>query len=103
MSSYAFQLHLGNQWLTVATGSKDYCLGYFQARLAYSPRLAQRVLHRPNQGPSKVTVESPAVEEVHIGQMAGFPSAEQYEAAAAKALAAAQHIRSRSSTLSRSD
>jgi len=43
------------------------------------------------------------VEEVHIGQMAGFPSAEQYEAAAAKALAAAQRIRSKGSTLGRSD
>jgi hypothetical protein len=45
-----------------------------------------------------VIVESPVVEEVHIGQLAGFPSAEQYEAAAAKALAAAQHIRSRDSS-----
>lgn len=97
-ADHAFQVQHNDRWITVATGSRDYCLGFFQARLAFSPRLAQRVLQRLNLDPSKVIADSPSEEDVHIGQVAGFPTAEQYEAAAARALAAAQHIRSRASS-----
>jgi hypothetical protein len=45
-----------------------------------------------------VIADAPAKDKLHIGQATGFPTPEQYEAAAAKALATAQHIRSRTSS-----
>ena len=98
-ASYCVQVEQrSGKWITIMTGSRDYCLGFFRGRLGFSPRLAQRVLRLISEKPSKVIIESASSGEVHIGQIAGFPSAEQYEAAAAKALAAAQDIRSRTSS-----
>lgn len=77
------------KWLRIVTGSREYCRGYMSARLDYSPRLAYRIVRSDglqlDHWPEKA--------DVSIGQIAGWPSSEQYVAAAEKALATAIFIR----------
>ena len=85
----------GDEWIKIVWGSTQYCLGFFDARKDVAPRPAMRMVrHRPKKDP--LVVDScPARDDVNIGQVAGFPSPEQYERAANRALEMAQHIRHR--------
>jgi hypothetical protein len=70
----------------------QYCQGFLDARKDHAPRLAYRLM----RSDGRVMEEVAAREDVNIGQIAGWPSAEQYEAAANKALECAKAIRERS-------
>ena len=84
--------HYLGKWCWLATQSKAWCKGYLRcASQQFGPRNAYRIVdsHR------KVIEEIPAVDDCEIGMIAGFPSPEQYEAAAQRALEAAARIRER--------
>lgn len=77
------------QWLKIKRGSLGYCQGYLDARKDASPRNAYRLM----RSDGRVMEEVPARADVSIGQVAGWPTAEQYEAAARRALENAKAIR----------
>lgn len=79
------------KWLKILSGSLQYCQGFLDARKDYAPRNAYRLM----RSDGKIVEEIPAREDVNIGQVAGWPTAGQYEAAAAKAIERAQAIRAR--------
>jgi hypothetical protein len=95
---YSVEVKRGDEWIPITSGTRCYCLGFFDARQDLAPRLAMAVVQCSPQGDRKVIASAPAKDKLHIGQVAGFPTPEQYEAAAAKALTTAQHIRSRTSS-----
>ena len=74
-----FKSHLGLQ----------YAQGWLDARKEMSPRLHTRLV----RSDGKIMEEIPERKEVSIGQVAGWPTAEQYERAAAEALERARVIR----------
>ena len=67
----------------------QYCLGWLDRAQDQSPRPAYRLV----RSDGKVVRLMPEREDVSIGQVAGFPTAEQYEAAAQRALEKAAAIR----------
>ncbi len=77
------------KWLKIVMGSREYCRGYLNARQDLSPRNAYRLVRSDGQ----IVDEYPAREDVSIGQVAGFPSAEQYERAGNRAFDMAKAIR----------
>jgi hypothetical protein len=85
-------LHDG-EWKKVIEASKQFCEGFLHARQYEAPRLAQRLI----RDDGKVFYELPAKAEVFIGQVAGWPTAEQYERAVARALEKARAIRAKMS------
>ena len=78
-----------SKWLKIKTASLQYCLGFLDARKDYAPRNAYRLI----RSDGKIIEEFPAVEDVSIGQITGWPTAEQYERAANKAIERAKIIR----------
>ena len=89
--TYTVEFQSGDAWLPVVSGSRDYCLGYIDCRKNEGPRLAHRVI----RSDWRIVDHCNARSEVNIGQVAGWPSAEQYESAAARALERAEQIRAR--------
>ena len=72
--------------------SQGYCYGFVDAlRDRPGPRLAYRAMRSDGH----VGAFARALESVSIGQVAGFPTAEQYEAAGDRALERARLIRAR--------
>lgn len=77
------------KWLNILIGSREFLRGFLHARRDYRPRLAYRLIR--NDG---LIIEScDALDDVSVGQIAGFPTAEQYEAAANKAMERVSAIR----------
>jgi hypothetical protein len=73
---------------------KEYCSlqygqGWLDARKDHSPRPHMRLV----RSDGKIIEEVPANHEVSIGMVAGWPTPEQYERAAQKALETAKHLR----------
>lgn len=91
--TYHIETFAIGKWLKIVQHSLQYCQGYLDARKEYSPRLAYRLM----RSDGKVVEELEARDDLSIGQVAGWPTAEQYEAAAAKALERAKAIRERRS------
>jgi hypothetical protein len=89
--SYKVETYWNNNWIKIIEGSKQFCEGYILAKQDYSPRVAYRLIKE-----GKMLREWPAREDVKIGQIAGWPTAEQYEKAAQKALDMAKLIREKS-------
>jgi hypothetical protein len=90
---YRIESYYRNEWYKIADYvTRQWAQGVLWATHHDAPRLAYRVV-RIEDG--KVTDERPANDEVSIGMIAGFPTAEQYELAAARALAKAKAIRER--------
>lgn len=79
------------KWLKILQGSLQYCQGFLDARKDYAPRTAYRLM----RSDGRVMEEVAAREDVNIGQIAGWPSAEQYESAANKALERAMALPNR--------
>ena len=69
--------------------NKSYCQGYLDCKAYESPRLAYRIV----RSDGKVISELSAREDVSVGMVAGWPTPEQYEFAAEKALKRAKEIR----------
>lgn len=79
------------KWLKMLQGSMQYCQGFLDARKDHAPHNAYRLM----RSDGKIMEEVPAREDVDIGQIAGWPTAEQYERAANKAIERAKVIRAR--------
>jgi hypothetical protein len=71
--------------------TRSYCDGYLDAMQGQLPRIELRMVR--SDGKVIRTVE--AHDDVGVGMIAGWPTAEQYEAAAEKALEKARKIRLR--------
>lgn len=93
--SYTYQVEVfcdtarDPRWVKLFEGGRQFLEGYVDAKSDYQPRLAHRIVR--NDG--KVVREVSGSKEVGIGQIAGWPTAEQYERAGAKALERAEYIR----------
>src|SRR5688572_25579774 len=79
------------KWLKILQGSLQYCQGFIDARKDHAPRNAHRLM----RSDGRIMEEVSAREDVDIGQVAGWPTADQYERAASKALDQAKAIRER--------
>jgi hypothetical protein len=93
--SYAYHIECPfmGKWNAFKTGSKHYLDGYMDAMRGQLPRLHLRLV----RSDGKVVDESLPYDDVAIGMVAGFPTAEQYELAAERALERARIIRERDS------
>ena len=90
--TYTMESLWREEWHTIFSYStRDYCDGYLDATRYEAPRNAFRVV----RSDGKVMREMQANDEVALGMIAGFPTPEQYERAAAKALDQASRIRER--------
>lgn len=81
-------LHNG-KWIELFENTRDYCLGYVSHVQYCAPRKAYRIV----RSDGKVMKELPAAEDCSIGMVAGWPTPEQYEGAAQRALEQAARIR----------
>jgi len=91
--SYHLESFAFGRWLKILQGSLQYCQGFLDARKDHAPRNAYRLM----RSDGRVMEEVAAREDVNIGQIAGWPTAEQYERASSKALEMAKAIRKRES------
>lgn len=89
--TYAIETYYLDKWAVIVRDTRDFCLGYLSRARDYSPRNAYRLV----RSDGRVMHESPAYADVSVGQIAGYPTPEQYEAAAKRALAQAAAIRER--------
>ena len=88
---YQIETFTIGKWLKLFSGGVQFLQGYLDARSDSSPRLAYRIV----RSDGKIVEEIAARDDVSVGMIAGFPTAEQYEAAAERALAVARAIRQR--------
>ena len=91
-TSYTYHIEcpfLGGWNAFIKGRSRGYCDGYLDAMRGQRPSLHLRLV----RSDGKVMDEVEAHDDVRIGMVAGWPTAEQYEAAAERALARAQKIR----------
>lgn len=95
--TYSVQAHYLGSWHDIVRDTRDFCLGFLHARKDYAPRNAYRLI----RGDGKVMNELPAADDVEIGQVAGWPTPEQYEGAAQRAIAQAARIREQRAKLNR--
>lgn len=87
--SYTIESFSVGKWRSILSDTRDFCLGYLSACKQDAPRNSYRLI----RSDGKVLSEVPANLDVNIGMIAGWPTPEQYEAAAQRALAMAAHIR----------
>jgi len=88
--TYTIETLFGDKWMPIIKGEYlQYCLGWLDRAQKHSPRPAYRLV-RSDGRILKLLTER---EDVSIGLVAGFPTAEQYEAAAQRALDKAAKIR----------
>lgn len=93
--TYAIEVFSADAWHALG-GMRDiplqFALGYMTGRrdLGLAPRPAQRIV----RSDGKVIEEHTGRDEVNIGMIAGFATAAQYRAAAARAIARAEKIES---------
>lgn len=80
------------KWNRIKIGSRHYCDGYMDAMRGQAPRSHLRLV----RSDGKVMDEITAYDDVSVGMIAGWPTAEQYERAANTALERAKTIRERS-------
>lgn len=90
--SYHIECLTIGKWLKLFSGGLQFLQGYLDARSESSPRLAHRIM----RSDGKIVEQIEAREDVSVGMVAGFPTAEQYEAAAQRALSKAAVIREQS-------
>jgi hypothetical protein len=81
------------KWNAFKRGSRHYCDGYMDAIRGQMPRSHLRLV----RSDGKVMDEVLPHDDVGIGMVAGWPSAQQYEAAAERALKRAKKIREQKS------
>lgn len=80
---------LGGWNAFVKDQTRSFCDGYMHAMRGQMPRLHLRLV----RSDGKIMEEIQAYDDVGIGQVAGWPTAEQYERAANRALERAAKIR----------
>ncbi len=91
--TYSVEVPHGGTWFAIIPATtRGYCLGYLHAHsTAPGPTLAMRVMDSTGREVERIE----ANDVVSIGQVAGFPTAEQYERAGHEALERARLIRER--------
>jgi hypothetical protein len=94
---YWIEIFNDEKWWKGIQGSRQFCEGYLYAIKNNAPRLAHKLVRSDGKAIQEVLEEK----DVYIGQVAGWPSAEQYERAAQRALDKAEYIREKNSTSSR--
>ena len=88
--TYSIQCPCLNDWNSfIKDEIKSYCDGYMDAMKGEMPRLHLRMV----RSDGKIIREITEHDDVGIGMIAGFPTAEQYERAAERALERARKIR----------
>lgn len=88
--TYSIETLFGDKWMPIVKNAhKQYCLGWMDCVRERAPRPAFRIVR--SDGMTLLVL--PEREDVSIGQVAGFPTAGQYEAAAQRALEKAAAIR----------
>jgi len=87
--TYTLETYDLDRWMKILSGNMHYLQGFLDARADYAPRLAYRIM----RSDGKVIEQIDAREDVNIGQVAGWPTAAQYERAAEKAMERAKAIR----------
>ncbi len=88
--TYSIQRLYNGDWYSLIKGEYlQYCLGWLDRAQDQSPRPAYRLV----RSDGRIQKLLPEREDVAIGQVAGYPTAEQYEAAAQRALENAAAIR----------
>jgi hypothetical protein len=87
--TYKLESFYLERWMKIKEGGLQYLQGYLDARKDASPRPAYRLV----RSDGKVMEEVALRQDVSLGMVAGWPTAEQYERAAEKALAQAKAIR----------
>jgi len=88
---YHLESFAHGKWLKILEGSRQYCQGFLDARKDYSPSNAYRLMRSDGKMIERVL----AREDVCIGHVAGWPTAEQFERAADRAYERARAIRAR--------
>lgn len=88
--TYHIECPYSDKWNAFVKGrTLGYCQGYIDAMRGQRPGIHLRLV----RSDGKVVDEVLAQDDVGIGQVAGWPTAQQYEAAAERALARARAIR----------
>lgn len=88
--TYSVQSFYLDRWIEIIKGeTRDFCLGYLYARKDMAPRNAYRLI----RSDEKILEETPAEKDVSIGMIASWPTAQQYDLAAAEAMKQAARIR----------
>ena len=96
--TYSIETLFGDKWLAIVTlAERGYCKGWMDRASSSSPRPAFRVM----RSDGKMVDTLCERQDVSIGQVAGFPTAEQYERAAEEALKRAAVIRENEQTSAR--
>jgi len=89
--TYHIECPFMDGWNAFTLGSRHYCNGYMDAMRGQMPRVHLRLV----RSDGKVMDEVMPKDDVGIGMVAGWPTAEQYETAADWALERAGKIRER--------
>lgn len=89
--SYRIETYHEGKWIKILEGSKQFLEGYLYAKKDYAPRPHFRIVREDG----RIVDELPCRHDINIGQVAGWPTAEQYERAGKDALARAELIRVR--------
>jgi hypothetical protein len=87
--TYSVESYFLNKWTKLFTDSRDFCSGYLTHAQYSFPRNAMRIV----RSDGKVVFELPESEDVSVGMIASWPTPEQYERAAERALKEAARIR----------
>jgi hypothetical protein len=88
--TYSIQCKYLDKWNSfILDTSLQYCRGYMDALEGQQPRNSLRLI----RSDGKVIREISEYDDVSIGMIAGWPTAEQYERAAERALERARKIR----------
>ena len=88
---YYIECPLFDGWNRFTEGTRHYCDGYMDAMRGQAPRLHLRLA----RSDGKIMDEVLPYDEVNIGQIAGWPTAEQYERAGNEALERGRKVRER--------
>lgn len=91
MKKYTYKLEclVGEKWCKFKEGDLRYLEGYIDSHKDSSPRCALQIIRSDGR-----IIESVAArEDVSVGMIAGWPTPEQYEAAAQRALDKAKALR----------
>jgi len=89
--TYTLQVRYNGEWTAFPGGGcgREFGIGYvFACRERPGPRSGIRLV----RDDGRVIEEAPELTEASIGLVVGFPSAEQYRAAAARCIARAEQI-----------
>jgi hypothetical protein len=87
--TYSVESYFIDKWVKLFTETRDFCSGYLNHAAYNHPRNAMRMI----RSDGKVMVELKEDADVSVGMVASWPTPEQYESAAKRALEQAARIR----------